>query len=302
MKLLLTGAFSYTEFMLNSFSQLGYEVLFHKDEREEIPFDVSDIEAVVCNGLFLYNDISRFSSLKLIQTTSAGLDRIPLDYVKEHNIRLFSARGVYSVPMAEFALAGVLALYKKFDKFYSNRANHVWEKDYSLKEMSLNNTLIVGCGSVGNECAKRFKAMTGSVTGVDIVRPECEYYDRFVPIDGLDSVLGQSDIVILTLPLNDGTRGLFGKEKFLLMRESAVIVNISRGAVIDEEALIKALEEKQLSGAVLDVFEHEPLDSDSKLWDMDNVFITPHNSFYSTENNARLYNLIYENLSAFIKG
>lgn len=302
MKLLLTGAFSYSDDMLSRLEGLGYEIVFHQDEREKIPFDVSDIQAVVCNGLFLYNDIERFVSLKFIQTTSAGLDRIPLDYVKKSGIKLCNARGVYSIPMAEFALAGTLCLYKKMNSFYEKQKKHIWQKDHSLEELSEKQVLIVGNGSVGNECAKRYSAFTDNIAGVDLIRPECELYKSFYTYDELDKALPSADIVVLTLPLTEQTRALFGKEKFKIMKKNAVLVNLARGAVAVEEDLIEFLKNGRLGGAVLDVFTEEPLDRESPLWELDNVIITPHNCFYSPANNQRLFNVIVKNLSDFIKG
>src|SRR5690606_16220867 len=118
MKLLLTGAFKYSEEQLDSLKSLGYEILFIQDERVPLEVDVSDVDAVVCNGLFLYNDIKKFKNLKFIQLTSAGLDRVPLDYIKDQGIKIFNARGVYSVPMAEWVVLKILEIYKKSRKFY----------------------------------------------------------------------------------------------------------------------------------------------------------------------------------------
>ncbi|MGN0560779.1 MAG: hydroxyacid dehydrogenase, partial [Candidatus Fimenecus sp.] len=112
MRLLLTGAFSYSEAQLNALRALGAELVFQKDERGAPETDFAAVEAAVCNGLFLYHDIKEFKNLKCIQLTSAGLDRVPLDYIQEKGIKLCNARGVYSVPMAEWALCGVLSLYK----------------------------------------------------------------------------------------------------------------------------------------------------------------------------------------------
>ena len=107
MKLLLTGAFKCTDEQIEYLKSLGHEIVFFGDEREKLDFDVSDIEGVICNGLFVYNDIEQFHSLKYIQLTSAGFDRVPMDYIKQHGIEIHNAGGVYSIPMAEFAICGV---------------------------------------------------------------------------------------------------------------------------------------------------------------------------------------------------
>ena len=302
MKILLTGAYKYTEGQLSRLKALGADFLYVEDEREELSFDVSAVDAVVCNGLFLYNDIKKFKNLKFIQLTSAGLDRVPAEYIKSKNISLFNARGVYSVPMAEVAVLGTLLIYKKSFFFRENQKNHVWQKNRELFELCGKTVVTVGCGSVGSECARRYKALGCRVLGVDLYPTENELYEKIYPLSVLPSVLSVSDAVILTLPLTDETRGLFIGEMLSHMKNTAVLINISRGAVVDEDALTAALSEKKLYGAVLDVFESEPLSQDSPLWDMENVVITPHNSFVSEKNSERLFSVIYGNLSGFLKG
>ena len=261
-----------------------------------VDFDVSDIEGVVCNGLFLYNDIRHFKKLKYIQLTSAGFDRVPIDYINEHEIKIYNARGVYSIPMAEFALCGVLQLIKQSRLFYKNQNNHIWEKSRTLGELSGKTVLIVGAGNIGSEVAKRFSAFDASVIGVDITDDDRKYFDKVELLDNLDEQLKIADIVILTLPLTDSTRGMFDKSKFDLMKKSSIFVNIARGPLVVESDLINSLKSDDISGAVLDVFGEEPLNENSPLWDMDNVILTPHNSFVGENNNKRMFNVIVNNL------
>lgn len=302
MKLLITGAFSATAEQLDMLSSLGFELMLQKDERGVPECDFSEADAVICNGLFLYHDISEFKKLKFIQLTSAGLDRVPLDEIRKRGIALFNARGVYSMPMAELALAGTLSLYKHLNTFSENQKAHMWQKDRELRELCGETVAIVGCGSVGTECAKRFSAFGTRVIAVDVAKPESEIYSEFYDINDIKKALEISDTVVLTLPLTDETRGMFNGEMFSHFKDGSVLVNISRGAVVNENDLIKALENGKPSGAVLDVFENEPLDESSKLWDMKNVIITPHNSFVSPKNNARLFKLAYDNLKTSMKG
>ncbi len=299
MQLLLTGAFSYSDVQLEQLKDLGAQISFVQDERMELDIDVSRFDAVVCNGLFLKNDIRRFSALRFIQATSAGLDRMPMSYIQEHGIRLCNARGVYSVPMAEWALGGVLLVYKHMNGFLNNQKKCCWEKDRTVRELAGDTVCIVGCGSVGTECAKRFKAFGTIVLAADIQKPKSACYDQYYSMDKLKTAVAQSDVVVLTLPLTDSTRGLFGAEVFRCFKQSAVLVNIARGAVVNETDLTKALENGTLGGAVLDVFETEPLSEKSPLWNMENVLITPHNSFVSPKNNARLFDVIYQNLKSY---
>ena len=255
----------------------------------------------MCNGLFLYHDITEFKNLKFVQLTSAGLDRVPLDYIREKGIKLCNARGVYSVPMAEWALCGVLSLYKHLNAFSEKQKNHLWEKDREVRELSGDTALIVGCGSVGTECAVRFKAFGMRVMAADIVKPQSDVYDAYFPMQEIDKALEKADVIVLTLPLTEDTRGFFHGERFSHCKNGAILVNIARGAVVKEKDLTDALISGNLGGAVLDVFEDEPLPQESPLWEMENVVITPHNSFVSPKNNERLFSVMLQNIKTFLK-
>lgn len=296
MNLLVTGALSVSQNELNTLKDLGHNVIFMQQEKDPLPCEYTWVEGIVGNGIFLWHPIENFTSLRYIQLTSAGFDRVPMEYITSHNIAINNARGVYSVPMAEFAVGGVLQLYKQSNFFGKNQQNHEWQKHRGLLELFGKTVCVVGCGSVGNECAKRFSAFGCTVTGVDITPYTNELYKTMYPIESLKASLSDADIVVLTLPLTDKTKNLFDKDVFASMREGAVLVNIARGAIVDTEALISTLNSGRLFGTVLDVFETEPLSSDSELWDIPNVIITPHNSFVSDGNAKRMFDLVIKNL------
>lgn len=299
MKLLLTGAFRYTDEQIEYIKSLGHQITFVQDERDKLDIDVSDVDGVICNGLFLYNNIEEFKSLKYIQLTSTGFDRVPLDYINEHNIKIFNARGVYSIPIAEFALTGILELVKQSRIFYENQKQGLWEKLRTLGELSGKIAVIVGAGNIGSEIAKRLSAFDMQVIGVDILNDDRLYFHKIELLNNLDEQLKIADVVVLTLPLMDSTKGMFDKTKFELMKDSAIFVNIARGLLVVEQDMINALENKKIRGAVLDVFNQEPLDINSALWKMNNVILTPHNSFVGENNNKRMFNVIVNNLRNF---
>ncbi len=286
MNLLLTGAWAQAKENIKELEDLGHSVVFMQYEKDELPCEYDWVEGVVCNGLFLHHQIEKFTNLRYIQLTSAGFDRVPMDYVKANNIEIHNARGVYSAPMAEFAISGVLQLYKQVEFFRENQRNHVWEKHRGLLELTDKNVLVVGCGSVGNECAKRFRAFDCNVYGVDLYPREDESYKAIYPLDELNNAIQLADIIVLTLPLNEQTKYLINEEKFSLMKQGAVLVNIARGAVVDTDSLLENID--KLGGAVLDVFEEEPLSETSPLWDKQNIILTPHNSFVGEGNGERL--------------
>lgn len=294
MNLLITGAWTGAKDYIEQIENEGHAVVFMQYEKDDLPCAYEWVEGIICNGLFLTHSIEKFVNLKYIQLTSAGFDRVPMEYVAEHNIEIHNARGVYSIPMAEFAVAGVLQLYKKMDFFRESQKKHEWNKHRGCLELFEKTVCVVGCGSVGTECAKRFSAFGCHVVGVDLYPREDVYYENMVHLNELDSVLPRTDVLILTLPLTEETMHLMNAEKFALLKEGAVLVNIARGAVVDSEALIENVD--KLGGAVLDVFEEEPLDASSSLWDMENVIVTPHNSFVGDNNQSRLRDVIMNNL------
>ena len=254
---------------------------------------------MVCNNLFLHNPPERFTNLKAVQLTSVGFDRVPVGYFASKGIALFNARGVYSTPMAEWVVLKILEIYKHSADFYTQQKKKIWEKHRDLMELTDKRVLVLGTGSVGTECAKRLKAFNSRIIGMDIYDNGSEYIDEFYPMEELSNVLPTADIVILSLPLTDKTKGLMGKENLSLMKEGGVLINVARGAIIDEQALIDTLSEGRLLGVALDVFEEEPLPQSSPLWTHPGVIVTPHNSFVSDGNSGRLFNLICQNLAEF---
>lgn len=293
MNVLVTGAFQLNSSELAALEAAGHKVFTHPDERTPVE-QPERYEAVVCNGLFLYNPIERFTNLRLIQLTSAGLDRVPLDDIRARGIELHNAAGVYSVPMAEFAVCGILQLYKQSRFFAANQAQHKWEKHRGLLELSGKRVCILGCGDVGREVAKRLKAFGCRITGVNRTARALPDFDEVLPLDKLPDAAAVCDILICCIALTLETRGIVSEEIFGRLHDGAVFVNVARGALADEVALTKWL---QSGGhAVLDVFEEEPLPEASPLWDMENVILTPHNSFVGDGNRARLWETIKENL------
>ena len=295
MKLLITGAWKCTHEQLNAIERMGHSVVFMQNEKDDLPCSYEEVEGVICNGLFLQHSIEKFTSLRYIQLTSAGFDRVPMDYVQAHGIKIYNARGVYSIPMAEFAISGVLQLYKQSRFFYENQKRCEWKKHRGVLELHGKTVCIVGCGNVGTECAKRFQTFGCRVIGIDLFPREDVSYEKIYSLVELENCLPQADVVVLTLPLTEETWSMMNEERFNAMKDGSVFVNIARGAVVDEQALLKALDEKLL-GAVLDVFEEEPLLAENPLWNKENIILTPHNSFIGDGNGDRLKKLIFENL------
>ena len=296
MILLVTGAWQDAKNHIPELEKMGHEVIFQQYEKDPLPCPAEIIEGIICNGLFLDHKIEQFVNLRYIQLTSAGYDRVPVDYIRDKKIEIHNARGVYSVPMAEFALCGVLMLYKHMHQFMKQQEAHIWKKQRNLLELTDKKVLIFGCGSVGTECARRFTSFGAKVSGIDLHPSDNKYFEKIYGIEAADNLLKDADIIISALPLTDTTGHFFDKNRFMLMKRSAVFVNISRGAVLNPGALEQALSHNRIGGAVIDVFEEEPLNTESNIWDMPNVILTPHNSFVGDLNQERLWILIQKNL------
>jgi phosphoglycerate dehydrogenase-like enzyme len=294
MNILVTGAWQDAKKHIEQIEAMGHRVAFQQQEKDNLCVAYDWVEGIIGNGIFLSHPIERFRNLRYIQLTSAGYDRVPMDYVNTHNIEIHNARGVYSIPMAEFAVSGVLQIYKQSRFFYGNQKERRWEKHRGLQELAGKTVAIVGCGSVGSECAKRFLAFGCEVVGVDLYPREDANYSRMVSLGELDDMLALTDVLVLTLPLTEETRHLMNADGFGKLKTGAVLVNIARGGVVDTEAMIRNMD--KLGGAVLDVFEEEPLNERSPLWDMEKVILTPHNSFVGEGNKSRLTNVILTNL------
>lgn len=301
MNLLLTGCFKYTDEQLEAIKSLGYQIYSMESEKyDELPLPAEQIDATVCNYLFTAKDFKDFTNIKLIQLVSAGFDRVPVEEIKARGCKLLNARGVYSTPMAEWALFRVLEKYKHGWFFKTEQEKKCWSKNREIREVFGIKVAIIGAGNIGGEVAKKFKALGANVDGYDIHTNTTPEFDNMLLIDAFKQNVGKYDVVILTVPLLPSTKGLISKDILKSLKSEAIIVNISRGAIIDEHALIEVLSERRDIFAAMDVFEQEPLSDESPLWPLPNVAISPHNSFVSDGNNERMFNVIYSNLRDFI--
>lgn len=300
MNLLLTGSFSYSEEERKSLTALGYTLFDFQQENQKVELSMAEhIDAIVCNSLFLHNDINQFKSLQFIQLTSAGLDRVPIEIIRERKIELYNAKGVYHIPMAEWAVFKVLEYFKCANHFQEAQKRQQWIKERGVRELNGCTVGIIGAGNIGMQTASCFKAFNCKILTADIVKNDSPIVDRSFLMDEIEPFLALCDVVILTMPLNRDTYHYINRQKLELMKPEAILVNMARGAVINQSDLIEALENGTIAYAALDVFEEEPLPEESPLWKLKNVSVTPHNSFVSNGNADRLFQVIYANLKDF---
>lgn len=307
LRMLMAPDRGFTPEMYDALRALGLELVFLGPDGRPGPENVvydrdfSDIDAVFCYRFFCCNDIARFPRLRYIHTTSHAIDHMPLDYIRAHGIRLDDARGAYSAPMAEYALGAVLQLYKAMPRYHAQQRAHRWEIVEDMRELGGRQVTLLGAGSVGTACAQRFSAMGCRCIGLCRHPRSAEHYAAQMPISELDDLLPETDILLVTLPLTDLTRGMMDARRFALLKPGAVLVNIGRGPIVDEGALLAALRSGRLSGAAVDVFDVEPLPADSPLWDAPNLIITPHSSFIGERNPQRLFEIVYKDTADWLK-
>ncbi|MGG3891004.1 D-2-hydroxyacid dehydrogenase [Metabacillus fastidiosus] len=243
------------------------------------------------------------SKLRWFQSWSAGINKLPLESFKELNIILTGASGVHAYPVSETIFALMLALTRKIDTYVKNQREKKWHHSGLSLEMHEKTVGIIGVGAIGKETAKIAKAFGMRVLGVRHSGKREEYVDEMFKLDELDSIIPACDYIVITLPLTEETYHLFGAKQFQLMKKSAFFINIGRGNIVVEQELIKALQQKTITGAGLDVFEKEPLSEDNPLWNLENVIITPHSSG-STEHYAKrvIEDIFIPNLQSYLAG
>ncbi|MDR1056219.1 MAG: hypothetical protein LBL90_10485 [Prevotellaceae bacterium] len=300
LNLLITGALKYDKLFFGKLEKLGVNLCFEQNELERVKRDVSGFDMLICNALFLYNDIDKFKSLKYIQITSVGWDRLPVDKIKEKNIILRNAGDIYAIPMAEWVVSKIMEIYKQSRFFYSNKQICTWTKNRDILELSGKNVLIAGAGNVGLQVAKRLAAFEMNIDAVDSRAVNSPYINKCYAINALIDILPSYDVIVLALPLTGDTKYLFDKNLFGRIKKACVLINVSRGDIIKEDDLINAIDDNVFLGVALDVFHKEPLPKSSPLWGFNNVLITPHNSFISDNVQNRLMDLIYKNLCVYV--
>lgn len=300
MKLLITPALKLTEEQCEILRE-KHELFFLDDERipvdeQQIGFDLKEIEGIVCNFFFVKNSLNVLPNLRYIQLTSAGLDRVPVNEIREKKIELHSIGDVYAIPMSEWAVGKVLEIMKCSRFFSNNQAEKKWEKNRTIRELYQAKATILGFGNVGKNIAKRLKGFDVEITAVDIVEIKSDMVDFFCYLDQLKEAVKKADIIFITLPLVEETYHLINGRIMDAMKEDAIIINVARGKLIDEEQLIDRMKRGKFSGAALDVFETEPLEKESELWNFERMIITPHNSFVGNGNQERIFKRVLENL------
>jgi phosphoglycerate dehydrogenase-like enzyme len=248
--------------------------------------------------------------LRWIHSPAAAVHQFLFPELVKSDVILTNAREVHGPVVAEHVMALIFALAKRIPQSVRFQQEHIWGQEILWEEHAAPAEVagailgLVGLGSIGRNVAKRASALGMKVIGVrehaNSEKPE--FVHEVLPSSRLNEMLGRADYVVLAAPVTAATRGMIGREQIPRMKPEGYLINVGRGPLIDEAALIEALRQRKIAGAALDVFDQEPLPADSPFWDLENVLITPHTAGMTTKLWERHHSLFSENLRRFLRG
>lgn len=276
--------------------------LIYKGSTGFSPEEIEQADAVL--GNFPPRDLAAARSLKWLQLQMAGTDGYLKPGILPEKVVLTNVTGAFGESIAEYVLGAVLLLKNHFHTYIRRQSQKSWAK-IPVTNLKGSTVLLLGLGDIGRETAKRMKAMGAYVIAVKrrpSERPD--YVDELYYEAELDRVIPRADVFVLTIPMYAEVRHIISQRRIALMKPSALLVNIARGGLIDQDALIAALQQGKIAGAALDVFEQEPLPEDSPLWELENILLTPHNAggFSSPMAREKIGQIMLDNLERYLTG
>jgi len=275
---------------------------------DEFERRIGEADVVVVSGMWRNDLLDKAPRLRFIQSIGAGTDQFDREKLKARGIRLASAQGVNVRAVSEHVIALILAIARRLPEARDNQVKHVWRgmiSDLSQREDELGGKvlLIFGLGGIGSRLAKLAKAFGMRVIGIKRDPSKGgEAADSVHGFGELKALLPQADFVALTCPLTPETEKVIDAEALSRMKKSAYLISAARGRCVDEQALIKALQNKTIAGAAIDVTVEEPLPSTSPLWDFPNVLITPHTAGETRRYEENVLDILADNLDRLWRG
>jgi phosphoglycerate dehydrogenase-like enzyme len=284
---------------------LPHAEVAHATTADELLREIGDADAALLTRI----DPAQFAAatrLRWIHSAAAGVGRLLLPEVRRSNVVVTNSRGIHGATMAEHVIGVVIALLRDLPATIRRQARHEWAyvEISSIKTLRGRHMVVVGLGAIGSEVARSASALGMHVSAVrrhpDFPRPAC--VESVHGPGELGEVLPRADVVVLAAPLTPETRALIGSRELALMKPTAILVNVARGKLVDEKTLVEELVKGTIAGAALDVFEHEPLDPSSPLWDLPNALITPHTSGYREDYWGAVVDIFIDNARRFEAG
>jgi len=263
--------------------------------------EIRDAEILLA-GRFSSEMFAAAKELKWVQAVAAGVDRFLFYDFVSSDVILTNARGVHPAQVSDHALALILAFSRKLNKFIKFQLEQKWVR-LGCEELQGKVIGIVGLGAIGREIARKAKCFGMKVVALDKnVAVPPSFVDELLKPPSLLTLLKQSDFVVLSVPLTQETERLIREPELTAMKKDGILINVSRGRIVQEQALVNALKENKIGGAGLDVFEEEPLPPHSELWAMENVVITPHVAGSTPYYWSRVCDIFCENLRRYVSG
>jgi phosphoglycerate dehydrogenase-like enzyme len=269
---------------------------------DELKANIARAEILMSFGVRLPRGIfATTPRLKWVHAFGTGVDGIADQETLRPDVLVTSTKGLHGPPVAEAALASMLALSRDLPRSVRAQDRRAWDK-WRMRLLHRKTVGILGVGAIAQALAPRCQAMGMTVVGMSRAPRPAAGFDRMVPRDALAAVVGEFDYVVLLLPLEPDTRHIVNDKVLAAMKPTCYLINVARGGVLDDAALVRALEARKLAGAALDVFDQEPLPEDHPFWRMPNVIITPHFGGYYDRYVEDSADQICRNLERFLAG
>lgn len=303
---LWTAPTSFTERLRAEFPQLEITQITTGDRLTQ---ELSDA-TVLFGGSFKPENLRQARKLRWIHSPAAAVHDLLFPELVNSDVILTNAREVHGVVVAEQVMAMMFALARRIPESVRFQMKRTWGQVILSEEHRIPQELggatvgLVGLGSIGQNLAQRASAMGMKLIAVreHADRPKPEHVDEVLPTSQLNQLLSRSDYVVLSAPVTAATRGMIGRAQLAAMKKDGYLINVGRGPLVDEAALIEALREHRIAGAAVDVFDQEPLPPESPLWDLENLLITPHTGGMTDKMWERHYAIFTENLLRFLTG
>lgn len=289
----------YYEHLKATFPEVNVNLV---DHHSKVGPYIGSAEILVTFGPMMSDRVLKAATrLKWIQALGTGVDGIVDQPSLKEEVLVTNMHGFHGAPVSEAAIMLMLALSRDLPRSLRSQREHKWDR-FPARILKDKTVAIFGVGAIAKELAPRCKAFGMTVAGITSAKREVAGFDKMYGRDELERAVRQADYLVLLTPYSQDTRGIVGAKVFAAMKPASYLVNLARGGVVDEDALIKALEEGQIAGAALDVFTQEPLPENHPFWNMKNVIITPHLGGFFDEYPNHALPVIEANLRRFLAG
>jgi len=280
----------------------GNEIEFYtKDQVTKEIVHSANIIIGACKADFLKGS----KNLEFLQVSSAGVNEYIADGVLAPGVKLCNATGAYGLAISEHMLGSLLMLQKKLHLYRDNQNKNLWKDMGNVVGIEGSTVLVLGMGDIGGDFARKVKALGAYVIGVRRVHSDKpDYVDEMHLTEDIDELLPRADVVAMSLPSTPATYRILSRERIAKMKDGAFVLNVGRGNAIDTDALCDAVESGKLGGAAVDVTDPEPLPADHRMWNIENIFITPHVSgfFHLQATHDRIIEIAADNLERYLRG